>query len=233
MTLCWRNIGFFSAVLIQSDMKDVVDGMSPEGMKALTLRNWIYLFWTTLVAGALASLAAGLILQGMDREFMFLGSSGIGFNLFAMLMGGLMFSIISQMGLFAYLTLNYIAIGIFRKKYWWNFVQLLLTVIGLFELFYLRRLGFPDTYSGWHYAVLPAALLVAGWAVAYWKVKLTHAGAWIPTLFFIIVATAVEAIPALRLNNPSSSFFMVFPLFVCNAWQILRLHRLVGSKRAA
>lgn len=189
--------------------------------------NWVYLFWTTLLWGAFSALAIGVVLQLSDQEFGFMGFTGISFNIVTMLMGGLMFSVISQMGFFSYMMLNYIAIGIFRKRQWWNIAQLLIMIVILFDAAYLRYLTFEQGESLLHYALLPVLLFLFSVSTAYWKVKMTNKSAFIPTLFFMTVATALEAVPSLQLDNVSSTLFMIIPLFVCNAWQILRLHKLV------
>jgi KinB signaling pathway activation protein len=198
----------------------------------LNLRNWIYLFWTTLLAGAVSAMLAGMYLQFTDQEFHVPGASGVGFNLMMMAMGGLMFSIISQMGFFAYLTVNYIAMGIIRKKYWWNMLQLLIIMVVLFDAAYLRYIHFGENNTLLSYMGLPVLMLVAALIIAYWKVRMTNRSAWIPTIFFISVGTIVEAVPGLQQNNTASTVFMTVPLLACNAWQILMLHKLVGRRKA-
>jgi KinB signaling pathway activation protein len=44
--------------------------------------------------------------------------------------------------------------------------------------------------------------------------------------------TVLEAVPALKLDNTASSLFMLAPLFVCNAWQILTLHKILDNKKS-
>lgn len=194
----------------------------------MRLNKWLYLFWTTLVAGGGSALAAGLYLQLMDQEFEFLGTTGLGFNIATMVMGGLMFSIISQMGFFAYLTVNYIAMSILKKKYWWSILQVLLIVVVLVDLVSLRYTFFSGN-SILAYSRFPAIMLLIALGIAYWKVKLTNKTAFIPTLFFISVGTILEAVPAIKMDNAASIFFMTTPLLACNAWQILNLHKLVNT----
>jgi KinB signaling pathway activation protein len=56
--------------------------------------------------------------------------------------------------------------------------------------------------------------------------KQTNKGAFIPALFFMIVATIVEWVPVLRVNERSWLYLMMFALLACNAYQILILHKL-------
>jgi KinB signaling pathway activation protein len=70
-------------------------------------------------------------------------------------------------------------------------------------------------------------VLIIALTVAYVKVRMTNRTALIPTLFFMVVATIMEAGPSLKQAPLVMVFFMVLTLMVCNAWQILQLHRLV------
>ncbi|MEB3103482.1 KinB-signaling pathway activation protein [Ferviditalea candida] len=196
----------------------------------MTVRKWLYLFLTTLLIGGIAALATGLIMQGMDQEYSLLGITG--FDIFNTVVVGLTLSAFSQMGFFSYMMVNYIAIDIIRKKYWWNMIQLALVIIALFETAYLRYLSFGTGRSYLEFTDVPLLLLAAGLVTAYWKVSMTNRTAFIPTLFFMTAATAIEAVPALRLDNPASTFFMLIPLIVCNAWQILILHKLLRAKKS-
>ncbi|AEI45985.1 KinB-signaling pathway activation protein [Paenibacillus mucilaginosus] len=196
----------------------------------MTLRKWFYLFWTTLLVGAGAAVITGLILQLGDQEIQ-LGGKEIGFSAATMLLGGATISVLSQMGFFAYLIFRYIAMGMIRNKWTWNMLQGLVILIVMFDLIYLRYSG-SSGEEGWAvYLILPIFVLVAGVAVAWWKVRLTNAGSWMPTLFFMIAVTAIEAVPSLRLNNAPSTVFMMVPLMACNAWQILILSKVVNTNK--
>ncbi|MCD1261989.1 KinB-signaling pathway activation protein [Paenibacillus athensensis] len=199
----------------------------------MTLRKWFHLFWTTLVLGMGVSILVGFGLQLSDKEFSVIwASGGVGFNLITMVQGGAIISILSQMGFFSYLIVRMIALGIFRKKIIWDYAQILLVAITLFELVLIRTMNFGDSGSWLGYAVLPLVLLVVSLAVSYWKQKLTNMHAFIPTLFFMVVVTVLEAVPALKLNNAASTFYMFVPLLACNAYQILILHKMVEKKKS-
>lgn len=201
--------------------------MSLGGNCKVTLRKWYYLFWTTLVVGSIAGLAGGLLLQWTDHEVPLAGKA-IGFSIITMLLGGATISVLSQMGFFAYLIARYLFKGFLRKRWVEDAVQVIMIVIVLFDLVYLRRT--PD--SGWAaFFILPMVMLAVAWGVAWWKVKLTNASARIPTLFFMIVVTAIEAVPSIRLNNPASTFYMMVPLLACNAWQILILSKVLQTDK--
>ncbi|MGO4499956.1 KinB-signaling pathway activation protein [Paenibacillus sp. 2RAB27] len=198
----------------------------------MTLRKWFHLFWTTLVLGIVVSTGVGLILQFSDKEFSVMGLSAVGFNLINMILGGATISVLSQMGFFAYLIVRFIAVGIIRSKTVWDLLQLAVVIVVLFDLVYLRKTNFNSSESLLGYFILPVCVLVISLAVSYWKVKMTNRNAFIPTLFFMTAVTVLEAVPALKLDNSASSLFMLAPLFVCNAWQILTLHKILDNKKS-
>jgi KinB signaling pathway activation protein len=195
----------------------------------MTLRKWFHLFWTTLIIGMILGLIAGLSLQLTDRDFSVPGLPAVGFNLINMALGGATISVLSQMGYFAYLIVRYIAMGIIRRKNIWDMLQWAIIIVVLFDLVYLRYTSFGGSIAA--YFVLPIVVAIVAWGTAAWKVRLTNRNGFLPTLFFMSAVTVLEAVPALRLNNAASTYFMLLPLFGCNAWQILILPRLLQGKR--
>lgn len=199
----------------------------------MNLRKWWYLFWTTLVIGGIVSLATGMVLLISDREFMSgMDAGGFLFNAVKMFGAGTMYSVVSQMGFFAYLTLNYIALAIFGRKGLWKAVQAIVTIVVLVDLVILPLIQFEEPYSAWYYLPVPLFLAIGAWIVGHYKVKATNSSAWIPTLFFIITATSLEAVPALRENSLAVALQVLLPLFACNAWQIMKLHVLLRKEES-
>ncbi len=199
----------------------------------MTLRKWFHLFWTTLLLGALLGLIAGLALQMTDQDYDFPGMKVASFDAVRMVLGGAVISVISQMGLFSYLVIRYIAGGIIRRKTMMDLLQLAIILLTLFELVYARHTFFSDPSSVWEYSILPLIIFLVSLMVVYFKVRITDLDALIPTLFFMIVVTTIEAIPAIKLNNPASTIFMLSPLLACNSWQILILSKVVGIPQTA
>ncbi|WP_282937986.1 KinB-signaling pathway activation protein [Paenibacillus sp. RC67] len=195
----------------------------------MTLRKWFYLFWTTLFIGAISALVIGIILQTNDQQFSFLNGSAVGYNIVTMLLGGATISVLSQMGFFAYLIIRFIAIGIVRSKWVWDVLQIVLVIIALIDLVYLRDANAQESWLS--YTTLPLMMLIVGLGISYWKVKLTNRNGFIPTLFFMIVVTAIEAVPALRLDTAASTIFMMVPLIASNAWQILILSKVLKTNK--
>jgi KinB signaling pathway activation protein len=90
--------------------------------------------------------------------------------------------------------------------------------------------GDRERLSNWLYWVLPIALAIGSVLVAYFKAKQTNRSAFVPTIFLMFVVTVLEAWPSINgETNAVSVIFMITPLFICNAYQIMWLHRLVGT----
>jgi len=192
----------------------------------MTLRKWFYLFTTTLIVGGLGGLLAGVMLLVADQPNL-PGMSRYDWwiNLRDFFLAGLLFSIVSQAGFFAYMMLNFIVRGVLRSSTW-NLIQMFVIAIAII---YLEMVMFSETSSFVHYIILPLAIFLFSWLVAYFKVKMTNGNALIPTIFFMVVATTFEAAPSLRGGAIESIVVGILPLLLCNAWQMLKLTDLVGS----
>lgn len=192
----------------------------------LTSRNWVKLFFTTLALGGITTGILGFIIRWDEFQSYFLNFNiGSILSTFIWLIGvGLIFSVISQVGYFAYLTIHQFGLGIFRSTTLWNGVQLVLTIFALFDLTYFRFQKFAKPNESLiPYIGLAIFILLAGLVVAYFKSQQGKKSTFIPTLFFMVVVTILEWIPVLRVNEKSWVYLMIFPLVLCNAYQILML----------
>ncbi|MEF3303328.1 KinB-signaling pathway activation protein [Paenibacillus sp. GYB003] len=200
----------------------------------MTLKKWSYLFWTTLLIGTAIGMITSIAVKLIVPDFNFLGISVGWYEWLFMLFGAGMIAVLSEMGFFAYLTVRYVAMSLFRGKLlYWDILQVVLIIIALFDIVYLRYIGAAGQggANGWiQYVLLPVFILLVSIAVTYWKVKETNRNARIPTLFFMCVVTILEAIPAFNLNEAAHTVIMVVPLLACNAWQIMLLHRLLPAR---
>lgn len=189
----------------------------------MNLRKWFKLFCLTLGIGGIASLIIGLVLTTGDYK----PSSTADFFLYLLILfgAGMMVSVYSQLGFFAYLIVNYMGRGTFTIKTW-NYIQLALTILALLELMFFRifmdnsKTGLPDMLLG-------VIILATAIVTAYFKVRATNSNALIPTLFFMIAFTIVETIGVLNIGELTATAFTVIPLLACNTYQILMLHRIV------
>ncbi|AGX02189.1 MULTISPECIES: KinB-signaling pathway activation protein [Bacillaceae] len=196
----------------------------------MTSRNWVRLFLSTLLLGAIATGITGFIVRWEEYQPLFADFEVLEIIsvLFWLAGVGLIFSILSQMGFFAYLTVHRFGLGIFRSL--WNGVQVVLILFALFDLVYLRYSNFAENGESYGpYIALALIVLAAGLAAAFLKARQTNKGAFIPALFFMVVVTSVEWTPALRVNEESWVYLMLFPLLICNAYQLLILHKLNES----
>ncbi len=184
---------------------------------------------TTLLVGGVTTAIVGFIIRWNEFQPYFTEFQIIDIlsTLIWLIVMGFLFSVISQMGFFSYLTIHRFGLGIFKSASLWNAVQVVLILFGLFDLIYLRYEKFAKPgdsllpYFGLAILLLGVALIVA-----WYKVKQTNRGAFIPALFFMIVVTLVEWVPVLRENEKSWLYLMMVALMACNAYQLLILHRL-------
>lgn len=193
----------------------------------MTSRNWVKLFISTLLVGGLTTGVVGFIVRWDEfapifADFDFLEILSVFFWLIGV---GLIFSIISQMGFFAYLTVHRFGLGIFKGL--WNPIQIVLILFALFDLVYFRYKAFAGGGDSMlPYIGVAAFLLIVALVVAAIKAKQTNLHAFIPAVFFMVVVTAIEWVPVLRVNEESWLYLMLFPLLVCNTYQLLILHKL-------
>nr|WP_276521702.1 KinB-signaling pathway activation protein [Geobacillus stearothermophilus] len=198
--------------------------------EAVNSRKWVRLFLTTLLIGGIATAAVGIVLNWKEFGHLLVRFEVIEF--LAVLLWhvgvGFIFSVISQAGFFAYLTVHRFGLGMFRSL--WNAVQLVLIMFVLFDLVYFRYMVFADKGDSIIPYVLTALFILAvGLAVAYIKSAQTNKGAFVPALFFMVVVTVIEWFPVLRINDRDWLYLMLIPLLVCNAYQLLILHKLTGG----
>jgi len=191
----------------------------------VSLRKYGWLFITTLLLGGLGGVLVALI---FDLSKLLEGSIGNFFvGTLMYLLYGMTISIVAQMGFFAYMTINYFAKTIFKTPSMWKSVQAFLIIFVFFDMIYLRYTSLGEGGSIGPYFIEPIILLIVAVVTAYGKVSLTNRTAWVPTLFFMYVVTALEWIPALKENDVHATLSMLVPLLFCNVWQVMQLHRLV------
>ncbi|MCL6605784.1 MAG: KinB-signaling pathway activation protein [Paenibacillus sp.] len=191
----------------------------------MSIRKWFHLFWTTLLIGAGGAVIAGLALQVANGRIEFRSTTDFFIYPLILFGYGVLVSVYSQLGFFAYLILNYMGIGVFPKKIW-QYIQLILAVVSILELMFLRTFvgGDRNVISD---LALAIAILLSAVIVSFIKVRSTNISAWIPTFFFMTAVSIVEVIGVLRIGVDSATVFIVVPLIACNAFQILMLHRIL------
>ncbi|UCZ53412.1 KinB-signaling pathway activation protein [Bacillus shivajii] len=185
----------------------------------------VFLFYTTLLIGTTAGFLMGFILDWQTHINDLMNFSFGGILMIGITAG--IWTVIAQMGFFAYLTIHRFGLGIFKSQRLWTRVQVIIIAFALFDLMFFRHMAFAEpgeSMAG--YAILPTLLLIYALIVAYLKSKDTNYTAFVPTVFFMVVVTSIEWFPALRENDFTFLLNAVVPLLVANTWQILVLHRL-------
>ncbi|MEX1028586.1 MAG: KinB-signaling pathway activation protein [Paenibacillaceae bacterium] len=188
----------------------------------MTIRNWVIMFWSTLLIGAATAVGIGLMLAALDGELFQWNVMEFGYNVLSMILAGFMFSILSQMFFFAYMTLNYIARDMFRRPSTWKLVQIFFIITVPFEIYMFLWKDSPLKF-----ALGLGVMILLSIGTAYWKVKMTNPNAFIPSVFFMLVFTLVETAIAIQVSNDEATLLMASALIACNAWQLLRLHRVL------
>lgn len=195
----------------------------------MTIRNWVKFFFTALIIGGVVTGILGLIVRWeffsqylSSGEYMeFLGA------FLWMIFLGFTMSVVAQMGFFAYLTVHQFGVNLFKSLTLWNWVQLLIIAVVIFDLVFFRfKLTAGETGRTILYLTLLFSLLAVSVLTAYFKAKWTKKHTLISALFFMIVITTLEWLPALMVrsgNIDSWVTILLFPLLAVNAYQLLML----------
>lgn len=187
----------------------------------MTLKKLFYWFWSTLVLGGVTAVILAFVLEAMVGERMF-------GDLTQQLLLSLTLAAVAELGFFAYLVFNFLAKGLIRNQRGYHVTMLVLMIIVIGNLAYLNMAKFSGE-SLWLHLLIPFIILLTALIVAKLKEKWTNSSAYIPTLFFIVVATILEAIPTINSKAGEIPLLIIFHsvavLLVCNSYQILQLHR--------
>ena len=195
----------------------------------VTIRNWVKFFFNGLLIGGFVTGVAGLIVRW--EFFSSMLSSGEGWQfvgaLLWMVFLGFTMSVVAQMGFFAYLTIHQFGVNIFKSLTLWNWVQLLIIALVLFDLIFFRfRLTSGETGRSLLYLSLLLSLVIVASVTAYFKAKWTKKHTLISALFFMIVITTLEWLPALMVRSGNIDTWvtiLLYPLLAVNAYQLLAL----------
>ncbi|MEK5036678.1 KinB-signaling pathway activation protein [Sporosarcina sp. FSL K6-3457] len=195
----------------------------------MTIRNWIKFFFNALLIGGIVTAVMGLIVR-WEFFSQYLTNGEIwqftGALLWMVFLGFTM-SVVAQMGFFAYLTIHQFGVNMFKTLTLWNWVQLLIIAVVLFDLIFFRfRLTSGETGRTLLYLTLLVSLIGVSAITAYFKAKWTKKHTLISAFFFMIVVTTLEWLPALMVrsgNIDSWVTILLFPLLAVNAYQLLSL----------
>lgn len=182
-----------------------------------------------MLVGAVGAVIAGLVLQFATGTIQFKGAVDMLIYPLILLGYGALVSVYSQLGFFAYLTLNYMGVGVFKRKTW-EYIQIVLSVLALLELMFLRTFVGGEQNLTWD-LTLGIGILITAIIVTYLKVRYTNILALIPTMFFMLAITILEIIGVLKIGVNNATVFIIIPLLACNAYQILTLHKVTQDEK--
>lgn len=175
-------------------------------------RKLVGLFFKTLILGGVAGLITSFFVKTEDyirvlNPIDLFGLLGVVLFCFGL---GLVFSLVSQTGFFAYLFINQFGLGFFRS--FWSTVQLVLIAFVVFDLVYFPYNSADGEGSLLAYILMSAAILVYGVIIAKMKAKQTNQRAFVPALFLMVVMTAVEWVPGLRTSGTDYAWLMIIQI---------------------
>lgn len=196
----------------------------------VTIRNWVKFFINAMLIGGAITGVLGLFIRWSDVFAMPFQNGAWGefiAGFIWLVVVGMTMSLIAQMGFFAYLTIHQFGINMFRTLTLWNWVQLLIIAVVIFDLIVFRFMPNAETSAqGWLYAGLLGVLIGTGIVTAYFKAKWTTKSTFISALFFMISVTTLEWLPVLMVqagNVDSWVTLLLFPFLAVNAYQLLVL----------
>lgn len=192
----------------------------------LNTRKFVGLFTKTLLIGGVMSLLTSFFVSftSYKEAAGWLDFSGLIVFFFGL---GLVFSVISQAGFFAYLFIHRFGLSLFRT--FWPTVQLVLIGVAVFDLIYLPYKGAEGKFPLYLLIIIALGLLIYGIIIAQIKAKQTHPRAFIPALFLMVVMTAIEWVPGLQAEGTDYAWLMITSLLACNTYQLLILHHLTRT----
>lgn len=144
---------------------------------------------------------------------------------------GLIIATVAQVVFYIYLFINPLGLGIFRS--FWPYVQMLLIMYAIFDLFYLRffKVG-RDHGSTFEFIWIPIIVVIVGFAVAYFKnEQVANKNVFVPSLFFMIFMTSLTLLPFISVEDTTWIYRSIFTVLVLNAYQLLRLPKYIEASK--
>jgi len=184
-------------------------------------RKIVHMFFKTLFIGGIVGFITSIFVnfeQYMQFIAPFNALDLLGVVLFY-LGYALVFTVVSQTGFFAYLFIHRFGEGFFKS--FWPIVQVILILLALFDMAYFSS----DNIPLWFKLSLVGFILVVGLIVSRIKVTKTNSTAFIPSMFLMVVVTALELSMVLRAGDVRFVVLMVMPVLAASAYQLLILHK--------
>lgn len=142
----------------------------------------------------------------------------------------------SLMGLWAYLTLNFIA-RITLPRRVWRWAQMLILALVLYDMFWSRyhldAVRHPTSHPSYTIFFIQAAWpLAAAMIGAGFKRKLSGTGSFLPTVFYLYVFTVIDWLLVIRAyTEPALVNQTGFVMMACNLYMILIFGKLLSKSK--
>lgn len=182
-----------------------------------------------IIGGGVTAVAGIFIRWSFFQPYISSGQWGEFIAGFAwMIFLGFTMSVIAQAGFFTYLTLHQVGVNVFKSLTLWNWVQVALILFLVVDFIIFLFAPKASSVTDWVYYIgLLVILISASFATAIQKVKMTgKKHVLIPSLFFMIVITALEWLITLMDRDDkidSYEVLLLLPLLAVNAYQLLAL----------
>ncbi len=192
------------------------------GMRRMRLNQFIFLLASTVGLGALI---------GIVTSF-----AGIWIHIpwyLGLIEGGFM-ATTSLMGFWAYLTLNFIA-RITLPRRVWRWAQMLILALVIYDMFWSRyhldAVRHPANHPSFSVFFIQAAWpLVVALIAAAFKRKLSGAGSYLPTVFYLYVFTVIDWLLVIRAySQPALVNQTGIVMMACNVYMILIFGKLLSK----
>lgn len=198
----------------------------------MTSKYLVKFYFVTLLIGATITTLISLVTEyDSVTTFLFQGEFGDFFVGLIYLIGyGLLIATVSQVVFYIYLFINPLGLGIFRS--FWPYIQILLILYAIFDLFYLRFREVGTAHeSTWSYVWIPIIIVIAAFIVAFYKNKVSETNVFIPSLFFMIFMTSITLIPFISVEDTEWIYRSVFTVIITNAYQLLRMPKYIEDSK--
>ncbi len=191
----------------------------------MSSRYAVKLFINTLFLGGITALIVGAVYLLIQQGSFSMKEAIVSFGF------GLLFGTMSQMAYFAYLSIHRFGLGFFRTPKMWNIVQGIILVLLFVNILFPQNIFKEVDVTQPKFIVQLILLVIVACLAAYYKSRQTKQNVFIPAIFFMIVATFVEWMPALKINNAEWMSFMLIPLLICNTYQLLILPKYLALSK--
>lgn len=187
-------------------------------------RKIVNMFMRTLLLGAIVGFVTSFFVNWREYGavlFPFDWFELLGLVLFFIGLA-LVFTVVSLTGFFAYLFIHRFGQGFFRS--FWPTVQILFILFAIFDLIYFSYRAGRGEVPLLFYILMTVVIIGFSLIIARVKVKQTNRTAFVPTMFFMIVITALELSLVLRAADVKYIILMLTPVLAANGYQIIALH---------